>query len=308
MRPFITELRLQSRWSRRLGWTALVLAASAPLHIVAMATSGGSLSGAVSFRKPITFALSFALLLWATGWIMDRLRPRRIMGGAIGMVLALSALIEVGLVAMQAWRGVPSHFNFATPFDAGVFSLMGVTILGSSLALVALAVWAVVDRPREKAVRLGVLAGLAMVLAGLGLGAWVIGLGVELVETTGLVPDTVTAGEAGVAKFPHALALHGLQLFIVTWAAAAAAGLAPKARHHLMRFVVGGYGMLLVWSTLHTNAGRSPLDLGGVTIIVLGAGLLLLVWAAAFFTISALRANSVVGEPLPASGTLAART
>jgi hypothetical protein len=186
--------------------------------------------------------------------------------------------------------------------------MMGLTILASSLALVALALWAVIDRPREKAVRLGVLAGLTMVLAGLGLGTWVIGLGVELVETTGLVPDTVTAGEAGVAKFPHALALHGLQLFIVTWAAAASTGLAPKARHQLMRLVVGGYALTLVWSTLHTNSGRSPLDLRGAEVAVLGVGLALLVGAAVFFTAAARRANRAVGEPIAASGTLAAKT
>jgi cytochrome c oxidase assembly factor CtaG len=271
-----------------------------------MTVSGGNLSGAVSFRKPITFALSFGLLLWATGWVMDRLKPRRFASGAIAMVLAASAVAEVGLVALQAWRGVPSHFNFATPFDAGVFSVMGVTILASSLALVALAVWAVIDRPREKAMSLGIVAGLTMVLAGLGLGVWVIGLGVALVEATGLVPDTVTVGGAGVAKFPHALALHGLQLFIVTWAAAAAARLTPKAGHQLMRLVVGGYGLILVWSTLHTNSGLSPLDLRGAAVVILAAGLALLVGAAVIFTLAVRRASGVAGESLSASGTLAA--
>lgn len=306
MRTFITELRLQNRWSRRLGWVALVLAASALFHIFAMTVSGGNLSGAISFRKPITFALSFGLLLSATGWVMDRLKPRRFATGAISVVLAVSALTEVGLVALQAWRGVPSHFNVATPFDAGVFNVMGVTILASSLALVALAVWAVIDRPGEKALSLGILAGLTMVLAGLGLGVWVIGLGVALVEATGFVPDTVTVGESGVAKFPHALALHGLQLFIVTWAAAAAARLAPNTRHQLMRLVVGGYGLILVWSTLHTNSGLSPLDLRGAAVVVLGVGLALLVGAAVFFTIAARSASGAVGESLSASGTLAA--
>jgi len=67
MRPFITELRLHRPWNRRLGWLALILAASAPVHVAAMVLSGGNLSGAVSFRKTITFALSFGVLLWATG-------------------------------------------------------------------------------------------------------------------------------------------------------------------------------------------------------------------------------------------------
>lgn len=307
MRRFTTELRLYRAQSRWLGRVAVILTASIPVHIVAMTMTGGSLSGAVSYRKPITFALSFALLLWACGWVMDRLPPRRWLGGVIAVVLAVSAIVEVGLVAVQAWRGVPSHFNLATTFDAGVFGLMGVTILTSSMALVVLTLWAAIQRPRDPAMRLGILAGLAMVLAGLGLGVLVIQLGIEMLETSGRVPDTVLVGQAGVAKFPHALALHGLQLFIVTWAASSAAGLADAVRHRLMRLMVGGYGLLLVWSTLHTNAGRAPVDLTGAEAVALLTGIGLLAAAGVVFARHWRRGGLPLDVTGAAAGTLSPR-
>ena len=176
--------------------------------------TGGDWNGAVSFRKPITFGVSVGLLLWTCGWVIDRLPSRKRLEGVLAAVLIGSGLVEVGLITAQAWRGVASHFNFTTTTDSIIFSAMGAAIGVFALALLALAIWAVVQRPADRVTRWAVLAGLALVVTGLGLGQWVIGLGVEMAEQLGHAPDTVMAGEAGVAKFPHAMALHGIQLFI----------------------------------------------------------------------------------------------
>ena len=52
---------------------------------------------------------------------------------------------------------------------------------------------------------------LVVIVTGLGLGQWIIELGNDFVETHRAVPDTVMYGERGVAKFPHAVALHGMK-------------------------------------------------------------------------------------------------
>jgi len=271
-----SELKLRKPASRWLGRAGAVFGTAAVVHIAVLLIQGGSWAGAVSFRKPITFSISFALLLWTCGWIFDRLPRRPRLEGMLATVLIGSGLIEVGLITMQAWRGVASHFNYATPGDAAIFNAMAVAVGVFSVGLAALAVWALIQRPIQPSTRLAVLAGMGLLMTGLGLGAWVIALGLEMVERLGAAPDTVLAGEAGVAKFPHAMALHGLQVFIGASVIARAIGLSARDQLRTTRLVVWGYTSLVAWSIVHTNAGRAPADLSGVesTLGLIGAALL----------------------------------
>ena len=72
----------------------------------------------MSLRKAATFGLSFGLTLPSVAWATSYLRlPAR--GLVLGVFIA-TCVVETVLISMQAWRGVPSHFNFATPFDTAV--------------------------------------------------------------------------------------------------------------------------------------------------------------------------------------------
>ena len=264
MRSAISATRLEKVASRRLGLAAALLVGSAAFHMLVLLVTGGDWNGAVSFRKPITFGVSVGLLLWTCGWVIDRLPSRKKLEGVLAAVLIGSGLVEVGLITVQAWRGVASHFNFTTATDSIIFSAMGAAIGVFALALVALTIWAVVQRPTDRITRWGVLAGLALVITGLGLGQWVIGLGLEMAEQLGHAPDTVVAGEAGVAKFPHAMALHGIQLFIGASILARSGRLGASSQLNAVRMTVFGYVTLVAWSIVHTNAGRAPFDFSGL--------------------------------------------
>jgi hypothetical protein len=174
MQSLLTALKPEKTASRRLGVAASLLGVSAAFHLAVLIATGGDWSGAVSFRKPITFGISVGLLLWTCGWVMDRLPSRKRLEGVLAAVLVSSGLIEVALITTQAWRGVASHFNFATATDSIIFAAMGATIGLFSLALLGLTIWAVIQRPVDRTARLAALAGLALVITGLGLGQWVI--------------------------------------------------------------------------------------------------------------------------------------
>lgn len=281
MTDFISQLRLTKTSSRRLGVAGAILGVSALVHLMVMLADGGSWEGAVSFRKPITFGISVGLIFWTCGWVMDRLPDRPRLERILAMVLIVSGIAEVALITVQAWRGVPSHFNVFTPEDSTVFSLMGAAIGVFSLGLAALFVWSILQRPSDKPTRLAVLAGMALVMTGLGIGPWIIDLGMEMTERLGVVPDTVLAGEAGVAKFPHAMAFHGIQLFIGVVIFGRIRGLSDSARLRMTRLVVTGYLAWVGWSIVHTNAGRAPADLSGIETGLLVLGTALMVWAAA---------------------------
>jgi hypothetical protein len=87
-------------------------------------------------------------------------------------------------------------------------------------------------------------------------------LGNEYVASIGAVPDTVTYGQDGVAKFPHAVAFHGVQVFILAAVLLRLGSLSDRARRRLMTLIVSGYIGILVFASIQTVSGRAPLDLG----------------------------------------------
>ncbi|HEY7564752.1 MAG TPA: hypothetical protein VIA81_07500, partial [Acidimicrobiia bacterium] len=193
MAQVLDDLKPQKRSSVWLTWAGAALFASGLIHALIAGGTGASWSGAVSMRKPVTFGISMGLALWTCGWIIDRLPSRPRLESALAWLLAGSGLIEVVLITVQAWRGVPSHFNFTTAADGAVFAVMGVMILMFVVAFVGLTIWAFVNRPADPSTRLVVFAGMFLMLLGLGIGQWVINLGVEMAESLGHAPDTVTA-------------------------------------------------------------------------------------------------------------------
>ena len=62
------------------------------------------------------------------GWVWANL-PQRKHDFFLSCTAALALLIEVGLIDLQQWRGVPSHFNRATILDSAIYNTMGLLIL-----------------------------------------------------------------------------------------------------------------------------------------------------------------------------------
>ena len=260
VRNLVADLRPTRRPARALYAGAAAWLVSGLVHLVVLAADGWAWSGAVSFRKPLTFAVSIALLLATIGWVLDRLPDRPRLAGTIAWALLVSSTVEVSLITMQAWRGRASHFNTLAAGDAAVFAAMGVMVGVMSLCLVAVLVWSLVRPPQDRLVRLAVLGGLVLIVTGLGFGQWIIELGNDFVETHRAVPDTVMYGQRGVAKFPHAVALHGIQLFVLAAVLARRSALAEATRRRAVRLVVWGYAAALVFASAQTVTGNGPFD------------------------------------------------
>lgn len=260
VRDLVAELRPVRRPARVLYAGAAFWLASGLVHLGVLAADGWAWSGAVSFRKPLVFSVSIALLLATVGWVLDRLRDRPRLAGTLAWTLLVSSTVEVALITMQAWRGRASHFNTLADGDALVFAAMGAVVGVMSLCLVGLLVWSLVEPPADRLVRIAVVGGLALVMSGLGIGQWIIQLGNQFVEARQAVPDTVLHGERGVVKFPHAVAFHGIQAFIVAAVAARHGTLAAAARRRALHLVVWSYTGVLVFATAQTVAGSAPLE------------------------------------------------
>ena len=260
--PVARDLRPVGRPARILYRAGMFWLLSALVHLVALAGDGWAWSGAVSFRKPLVFSLSIGLLLATSGWVLDRLPPGRRLPGILAWTLLVSSSIEVALITLQAWRGRASHFNTLEAGDALVFAAMGAMVGVMSLCLVALLVWSVARRPADPLVALAVISGMVLVATGLGIGQWIIDLGNQFVAARGAVPDTVLNGTAGVPKFPHAVAFHGIQLFIVAALVLRHGTRSDMTRRRILWLVVAGYTGALVFASAQTMLGVAPLQPG----------------------------------------------
>ena len=182
----------------------LVLFLSGLVHVGILLVTGWTWIGPVSLRKAATFGLSFGLTLPSVAWATSYLRlPAR---GLVLGVFIVTSVVETALISMQAWRGVPSHFNFATPFDTAVSTTLalggGVIVLVGVVCTAAAFAGAGGLAP---SMALAVRTGLVVLLVAFATGAVMVARGV--VEARGgqaqLAYDT-----AGSLKPLHAVAMH----------------------------------------------------------------------------------------------------
>jgi hypothetical protein len=145
VRDLVADLRPIRCPARVLSTGAVAWLVVGLLHVGVLAADGWAWSGAVSFRKPLVFSVSIALLLAAIGWVLDRLPDRPRLAGTVAWALLVSSTVEVGLIMLQAWRGRASHFNTFEAGDAAIFTAMGVMVGVMSLCLVAVLVWPLIE-------------------------------------------------------------------------------------------------------------------------------------------------------------------
>jgi len=197
-------------------WTGGLLILSGVIHLALLLTSGGTWEGPLSLRKPATFGLSFGLTLinvtLIASFVPLKNRSRALLLG----VFTAACVLETFLVSLQTWRGVPSHFNVETPFDAEIartLALGGVTLVTIIIALTIAVFRHGVALPRSLglAIRAGFVALVAAQLAG----GVMIATGVRLVF--GGDPQGAYA-MGGWLKPVHGVLMHGiLVLPLLAW-------------------------------------------------------------------------------------------
>ena len=247
-----------------------VLFASGLLHLFALFATGSDWSGPLSLRKPALFGISAGVTVWSLIWVLKKLVPRQ-HDNRLAFFLAGGLLIEVGLITVQQWRGVASHFNRSTPIDAAIESIMLSVVLAVAAGIAWLCWRARWLRPMDDAQAIAIRAGLWLLLisCGIGIGITIAG---EWNLAAGRSPEIW--GRAGVLKYPHGAVLHALQTLPFL------AMLMRKVRvHHpalLMKSAVAAHVLLLghaVWQTCH---GRSRMDLDFTSGICLSASVVLM--------------------------------
>ncbi|MFD2418377.1 hypothetical protein [Amycolatopsis pigmentata] len=208
-RAALVEKWAQGRRVERVAYlVAAVLFTSGLVHFGVLVTTGTTWEGPLSYRKAMTFGLSFGLTLatlaWATSFLAMRPRTRTLLLGAFTGV----SVVEVALITMQVWRRVPSHFNFESGFDSVVsmgLALGGAVIIATVFGFTVTA-WRATTA-LSPSMLLALRFGLTVLMGALAVGAMMIADGVRLAR--GGDPQLAYT-TAGALKPVHAVTMHAI--------------------------------------------------------------------------------------------------
>lgn len=285
---------LSSSWRRghRVERTSyvigLLLVIWGGLALAALTIGGGSWEGPLSLRKAGTFGLSFGLTLitvaWVSSWLRlgDRSRTRLL--GAF----AVACVVEVALVSLQVWRGVPSHYNVETPFDAGVAR----TLAAGGAVLVLVIAWLTVSAFRSQpqlpiSLRVAIRTGLALISASLVVGAAMIAKGMTLVFAGN--PQAAYA-TGGALKATHGVTMHAvLVLPVLAWLLSFVRWPEPQ-RLRVVQLASAGYLTVAASVAAENIAGLAPSNTPLALLTLSALGLLALLAAIALTLAGLVRA------------------
>jgi hypothetical protein len=283
------------RSDRTLTASALLMLGALAAFLVGMVVDPRVITGAPAWLKPAKFAISTAIYMLTLAWVFTYLSEWPRMRKFVGRATAAIFILEVAIIALQAWRGTTSHFNVSTPFNATLFAVMGSAIAVQTLlsVLVAVALWR--QRFEDRALGWALRIGMVITIVGASLGGMmtrptyaqldqmratrqaspVIGAHTVGAPDGGRgIPGTGWSVEHGDLRVPHFMGLHALQLLPVIALLLWWRRIEDERRARLIVIAGGSYAalfLILIWQALR---GQSLVNPDPLTLTVL------LIWAA----------------------------
>ncbi len=217
--------------------------------------------------KPMKFCLSVAAYCFTLSILLGLIDGFGKMRLWLGRSAALMMYAEMACITMQAARGVTSHYNIATGFDASVFALMGICI-GINTVLDSVVFGLFVLSPAA-ALPVGVLWGIRFGLV-LFIGAGFEGglMIMNQAHTVGAadggpgLPWVNWSTAHGDLRIAHFMGLHGLQILPLLGMAVDRLMKVDALRAAAMTVLGGAYGWAMWWQTKLALAGQ-PFRFGG---------------------------------------------
>jgi hypothetical protein len=252
-----------------------LLLLSGLIHLAILIAGGGSWEGPLSLRKAATFGLSFGLTLITITWVATFLRLRDRMRTLLLGTFTVACVLETALVTMQAWRGVPSHFNIETPFDG----MVARTLAAGAVALVAIILGLTFTAFRTNptvpiSLRIAIQIGFVTLDVAVVAGAFMIAKGMTLVFSGDPQAAYATGGSL---KPTHAVTLHAILVLPALAWLLSFADWSERRRLAAVLVASAGYAGLAGAVAAANFSGLELRELPGAVIVlaVVGATLLL---------------------------------
>lgn len=237
-----------------------------PLLLIA-AFDRRSVEGLNPWIKPMKFSASLGVYFLTLGWLLAYLPGPRWAIRTITWVTAGAILLETPILVFQAARGVTSHFNVATPFDAALYFAMGAAAI-TQMVLLGWTLWLFCTQTvaQPKLYLYGIRAGMALVLLGMLPGFAMVGRGQHSVGVAdggvGLpLANWSTAG--GDLRVAHFFGLHAIQVLPIVGLLFGQLQVRLGTRRSLAAFTLfaSAYALLLVSTFAQALAGEPLLAL-----------------------------------------------
>ncbi len=274
---------LKTLWDTDARLTAVGLAMLALLGAtgVALLVDPRDVMGAPAWMKPAKFAASIAIYTLTLAWVFTYLpewtRTRRV----VGWITAVTLVLEIVIIDVQAWRGTTSHFNVGTPVDGVLFSIMGLAILVQTIAATAVAAALWRQRFSDRAIGWALRFGMTITIVGAMTGGLMTTptraqldaaraghrMTVAGAHTVGApdggpgLPGTGWSLEHGDIRVAHFLGLHALQMLALVALFFAALGWQEIRRVRIVWAIAASYASLfalLLWQALRGQSVTAP--------------------------------------------------
>jgi hypothetical protein len=311
------RVHLERFWraSRPLTATGIVMLVALAASLAAVAVDHSRILGAPTWLKPAKFAISSAIYLFTLAWIFTYLPERRRLTSVVGWLTAVIVTFEVGVIDVQAARGVTSHFNVGTPLDASLFAVMGTGILIVWVAAIALTVGLFRQRFADQGFGWALRLGMLVTVLGQGTGGFMTTptaaqlaaartapLTVAGAHTVGApdggpgVPITGWSREHGDLRVPHFVGMHAVQFLPAAAWLIGPLGSAVRRRRAVLA-AAAGYVALFGILLAQALSGQPLLAPGGPIAVAFAAWAIALV--AASLVVAAARRAHAANDVLP---------
>ncbi len=283
-------LKLLWGTSKPLTFTGLLMLPALALAIFGLIFDPRTVVGAPVWLKPAKFAASIAIYTFTLAWIFSLIPDAKKTRSVIGWLTAVVMVIEITIIDLQAYRGTTSHFNFSTPLDGALFTIMGASIVTQTFASVAVAVALWREKFQDRAMGWALRTGMVITITGaLTAGLMTRPTSAQLADahagkqmrivgahTVGApdggpgLPGTGWSTKHGDLRIPHFMGLHALQVLPLAAVLLRRRELSMEARVRLIVTLAASYFALLAMLVTQALRGQSIIAPDGLTLALLG--------------------------------------
>jgi hypothetical protein len=220
------------------------------------------LEGPIGFRKPMVFGLSAGFTLVTMGWLLKFYKSRPRLHTIMMSMMSAALVIEIIIIDLQRYRGLPSHFNMGTPLDTALWSIMGLSILIFASVSTTQAILSFGKLSGSPSMNLAIRTSMILFFFSQISGQLIVSHGMEKVFVQGTfvlenIEHSTTVGEAGNLKLPHAISLHSIQALPLLGLLLMGVGVSEKTKNCFVISSAIGFAVITLFTQLHAYSGMS---------------------------------------------------